>query len=76
MELIHPNDLTTLPKGQAFCLLDGGKPYKLRIPLPVPTDLADIPEEYADIANDMIKRYTSSESWASFESSILPMEQS
>ncbi len=75
VDLIHPNDLTTLPKGQAFCLLDGGKPYKLRIPLPVPTDLADIPEEYADIANDMIKRYTSSESWASFESSILPMER-
>lgn len=75
VDLIHPNDLTTLPKGQAFCLLDGGKPFKLRIPLPVPSDLADIPEQFADIANNMIERYTSSDSWAHYESSILPMDR-
>lgn len=32
--LIEQNDVLNLPKGQAFCLLEGGKLYKLRMPLP------------------------------------------
>ena len=32
--LITANDVLNLPKGQAFCLLEGGKLYKLRMPLP------------------------------------------
>lgn len=32
--LITPNDVLNLPKGQAFCLLEGGQLYKLRMPLP------------------------------------------
>lgn len=32
--LIEQNDVLNLPKGQAFCLLEGGKLYKLRVPLP------------------------------------------
>lgn len=32
--LIEPNDILSLPKGQAFCLLYGGLPHKLRMPLP------------------------------------------
>lgn len=32
--LIEQNDVLNLPKGQAFCLLEGGKVYKLRMPLP------------------------------------------
>lgn len=32
--LISSDDLMQLPKGQAFCLLDGGKLYKVRFPLP------------------------------------------
>lgn len=31
--LIEQNDVLNLPKGQAFCLLEGGKLYKLRMPL-------------------------------------------
>jgi conjugative coupling factor TraD (SXT/TOL subfamily) len=43
--LIEQNDVMNLPKGQAFCLLEGGKLYKLRMPLPqrldvtIPTDI-------------------------------------
>jgi conjugative coupling factor TraD (TOL family) len=32
--LIDQNDVLNLPKGQAFCLLEGGKLFKLRMPLP------------------------------------------
>ncbi len=34
MKLIDQNDVLNLPKGQAFCLLEGGKLYKIRVPLP------------------------------------------
>lgn len=40
--LIEQNDVLNLPKGQAFCLLEGGKLYKLRMPLPKHTE-TDIP---------------------------------
>jgi hypothetical protein len=33
-EMLTPADLVQLPKGQAFALLDGGRLYKLRLPLP------------------------------------------
>lgn len=32
--MLEPGDLTSLPKGQAFALIDGGHLYKLRLPLP------------------------------------------
>ncbi len=32
-DILTPADLVQLPKGQAFALLDGGKLYKLRLPL-------------------------------------------
>lgn len=32
---LQPSDLTSLPKGQAFALLEGGQLCKLRFPLPV-----------------------------------------
>jgi hypothetical protein len=35
VKLIEQNDVLNLPKGHAFCLLEGGRLYKLRIPLPV-----------------------------------------
>lgn len=34
--LFTPADIVTLPKGQAFALLEGGQPGKLRMPLPDP----------------------------------------
>jgi hypothetical protein len=46
--LIEQNDVLNLSKGQAFALLEGGKLYKLRMPLPqqettdVPPDLDNI----------------------------------
>jgi conjugal transfer pilus assembly protein TraD len=36
--MLQPSDLTSLPKGQAFALLEGGQLAKLRFPLPVGDD--------------------------------------
>ena len=47
------NDLIELPKGQCFCLMHGGKLFKLRVPLPVPSDDQVFGEEmYSMIERD------------------------
>ncbi|CZR27525.1 conjugative coupling factor TraD%2C PFGI-1 class [Legionella pneumophila] len=38
--MIDVNDIISLPKGQAFVLVNGGELYKVRIPLPVNDGLA------------------------------------
>lgn len=45
--LVHENDVFSLPKGQAFVRTNGGEVYKIRIPLPKPTDIP--PETVEDI---------------------------
>ena len=40
--MVTVNDLLNLPKGQAFCLIEGGQLYKIRMPLPKPA-VNDIP---------------------------------
>ncbi|MCP5034905.1 MAG: conjugative coupling factor TraD, PFGI-1 class, partial [Actinomycetia bacterium] len=62
-KLIHPNDFVTLPKGQAFALLDGGKPYKIRIPISDPADLTDLPANLTMLAAEMRDSYTTNEDW-------------
>ena len=37
--LVEQNDVLNLPKGQAFCLLEGGKLHKLRMPLPTHSEI-------------------------------------
>ena len=46
--MISSDDLMQLPKGQAFCLLDGGKLYKIRFPLPK-NDMTDMPENVENL---------------------------
>jgi len=50
--LLTADDLMQLPKGHAFCLLDGGKLWKLRIPL-LEDDLQSIPQNVDDIIRMM-----------------------
>ncbi len=50
--LIEQNDVLNLPKGQAFCLLEGGKLYKLRMPLPK-QDNIDIPQKIESLITAM-----------------------
>ncbi|MCP5135398.1 MAG: type IV conjugative transfer system coupling protein TraD [Gammaproteobacteria bacterium] len=54
-------DLTQLPKGQAFALLEGGKLTKLRFPL-VESD-ADLPDNFQAVTRDMKARYRTGEDW-------------
>lgn len=67
VERIHPNDVTQLPKGQAFALTDGGKLSKLRLPLPDKADLDDLPPTLQDMATDMAARYRSDSNWYHFQ---------
>ncbi len=71
VELIEPADLTSLPKGQAFALLEGGKPYKIRLPLPDDSDLDGLPSKLTTIVEDMRENYKScANDWYRFDNSF------
>lgn len=53
--LIDQNDVLNLPKGQAFCLLEGGKLHKIRVPLPKADDVS-IPQNVAALISNMQTR--------------------
>jgi hypothetical protein len=55
--MIGPADLTRLPKGQAFALIEGGRLYKLRLPLPDAEHDPMMPEDLEAVAEDMRGRY-------------------
>jgi len=59
--MLTPAELITLPKGQAFALLEGGQLWKIRMPLPA-TD-ADMPETLTEIANEMERTYITNDHW-------------
>lgn len=69
VEKIHVNDVIQLPKGQAFALLEGGIPYKLRLPLPDENDLKELPASLVEMAGDMARHYRSDANWYHFQSS-------
>jgi hypothetical protein len=66
VEMIQVNHLTSLPKGQCFALLDGGKPYKIRLPLADKADLTELPSSMRMVAEDMQSNYTTSDDWYNF----------
>jgi conjugative coupling factor TraD (TOL family) len=59
--MLTPAELITLPKGQAFALMEGGQLWKIRMPLPA-TD-ADMPESLTQIANEMERTYITNDHW-------------
>ncbi|ACR67578.1 hypothetical protein NT01EI_0336 [Edwardsiella ictaluri 93-146] len=71
--LLEPADVVTLPKGQAFALLEGGQLWKIRMPLPA--DDADdtlMPQSIAKIAEEMRRNYHSGEAWWNDAPGIVP----
>ena len=56
----------TLPKGQCFALLDGGKPYKIRLPLSDSADFDGVPATLALVADEMRKHYSTNDDWYNF----------
>ncbi|MGC0788647.1 type IV conjugative transfer system coupling protein TraD [Pantoea agglomerans] len=62
--MISPSDIINLPKGQAFALLEGGRLWKIRMPLPVSDDNDRfMPSSLKQLADTMEKNYHSGESW-------------
>jgi len=63
LPLITPANLMSLPKGQAFALLEGGNLWKIRIPEPVSTNDDLIPSNIQEIAKQMEQRYVTNDHW-------------
>lgn len=59
--LLTPAELITLPKGQAFALLEGGQLWKIRMPLPAMD--SDMPETLTEITNEMEHTYITNDHW-------------
>ncbi|MGP1065215.1 type IV conjugative transfer system coupling protein TraD [Serratia sp. CY56810] len=71
--LLEPADVVTLPKGQAFALLEGGQLWKIRMPLPAgDADDVMMPESIAKIAEEMRRNYQGGDSWWSDMPVIAP----
>ena len=61
--LISPSDVMSLPKGQAFALLEGGQLWKVRMPLLDPIGDTHLPASLVDLAQRMERSYRTSELW-------------
>lgn len=61
-KLLKPDDIISLPKGQAYALLEGSKLYKLRFPLPKES-AHTLPPELSLIYSKMKKQYRSYDNW-------------
>ena len=53
----------SLPKGQAFALLEGGQLWKVRMPLLDPIGDTHLPASLVDLAERMERSYRTSELW-------------
>lgn len=60
-DLINPEDILSLPIGQAYVEVQGNRLFKVRMPLPDPKDLANIPDDIKTLSEDMRKSYRSSD---------------
>jgi hypothetical protein len=56
-------DMVSLPKGQAFALLEGGHLWKIRMPLPDTRGDDAMPEAFAEIAEAMKRTYITNDHW-------------
>ena len=60
--MLEPHDVTKLPKGEAFALLEGGVLWKLRLPLPAGGG-KDPSASFEELAAEMEKRYRPGATW-------------
>jgi hypothetical protein len=61
--MLTPAELVRLPKGQAFALLEGGRLWKVRMPLPDDSGDPAMPADIAAIANEMERTYITNDHW-------------
>ena len=62
--MLGTNDIITLPKGQAFALLEGGKLLEIRLPLPKTSPKDQIPATVELVSQDMRKKYETDSRWS------------
>ncbi len=68
--MISPPDIVALPKGQAFVILNGSEPWKIRIPLPSKADDDELPDDLADMLSEMRDKYSSVIDWNNYKDSL------
>ncbi|MGE4546004.1 MAG: type IV conjugative transfer system coupling protein TraD [Pedobacter sp.] len=61
VEMISTNNVISLPKGQAFALIEGGNLYKIRMPMPEKEDDPNITTDFKKAYDEMKARYTTGE---------------
>nr|WP_159465759.1 type IV conjugative transfer system coupling protein TraD [Scandinavium goeteborgense] len=62
--LLEPADIVTLPKGQAFALLEGGQLWKIRMPLPEgDKDDPLMPGQMREVVEKMRHSYRTADGW-------------
>lgn len=62
-KLLSASDIINLPKGQAFALLEGGKLWKIRMPLPAKDKDDCMPESLQKLVGYMRDNYQSNQTW-------------
>ncbi|MDE0714706.1 MAG: type IV conjugative transfer system coupling protein TraD [Gammaproteobacteria bacterium] len=74
--MLEPGDLTRLPKGHAFLVMEGGQLYKLRVPLPTP-DRRPLPDGIRELAELMRGESQGSADWQQdhWWSRLMPADQ-
>ena len=61
--IISENDVMSLPKGQAFALVEGARLWKLRMPLPDASHDPHMPEDLDALAEQMAASYRTADHW-------------
>lgn len=61
--LIEAAHVVSLPKGQAFALLEGGNLWKIRMPIPAPDPDELMPKDLQELAAQMRHQYVDSGDW-------------
>ena len=70
MPLLSAADLVTLPKGQAFALLDGGQLWKIRMPLPDVDDDRSLPKDVDAIVKQRLRDYMAQKTHACMDATL------
>ncbi|MGZ8219821.1 type IV conjugative transfer system coupling protein TraD [Methylomagnum sp.] len=61
--ILTPADIVALPKGQAFCLIEGGQLWKVRFPLPDGGADPALPASVGALAESMKLKYATGDNW-------------
>lgn len=61
VDMVNTHTVISLPKGQAFALIEGGTLYKIRMPMPEEEDDPNITTDFKKAYDEMKARYTTGE---------------